>query len=130
MKKLLAIIATAVFFLTACSNPGHQLIGTWKVSKVETNFQDTNLPKAIVKHIQNEQKQLSFKIINDSLMVLILDKNAHEAKWKINPSTKEIQYYFDDHKNSVNKLGKLEGNDIVTESHTPLGTLTVIFKKQ
>lgn len=130
MKKLLALSAIAVFFLMACSSPGHQLIGTWKVSKVETNFKDTNLPKAIITHIKDEQKKLSFKIINDSLMVLILDKNTHEAKWKIDSKTKVIKYYFDDQKNSVNKLGTLEGNEIVSESHTPLGMLTVIFKKQ
>ena len=130
MKKLLALSAIAVFFLMACSSPGHQLIGTWKVSKVETNFKDTNLPKAIITHIKDEQKKLSFKIINDSLMVLILDKNTHEANWKIDSKTKVIKYYFDNQKNSVNKLGTLEGDEIVSESHTPLGMLTVIFKKQ
>ncbi|MBE0651049.1 MAG: hypothetical protein IH595_09420 [Bacteroidales bacterium] len=130
MKKLLAFSAMAVFFLAACSSSGHELIGTWKVSKVETHFKDTNLPKAIITHIKDEQQQLSFKFINDSLMVLILDKNTHEAKWNIDSKTKVIKYYFDDQKGSVNTLGTLEGNEIVTESNTPLGTLTVIFTKQ
>ena len=130
MKRLLALAAMAVFFLAACSNSTHQLVGTWKVSKVETNFKNSNLPKPVLTHIKNEQKQLSFKIINDSVMVLILDNNTHEAKWKMDPKTKVIKYYFDNQKNSMNKLGTWNGNNIVSQSHTPLGELTVVFKKQ
>ncbi len=114
----------------SCSNTGHELVGTWKVSQVKTNFKDTNLPKVVIAHIKDEQKQLSFKIINDSVLVVILDKNAHEAKWKMDSKSKVISYYFDNQKNIINKLGTWEGNDIVSESNTPLGKLTVIFKKQ
>ena len=130
MKKLLVLAAMAVFFLTACSSSEHQLIGTWKVNKVETNFKDNNLPKSVVEHIKNEQKQLSFRIVNDSVMMLILDNNTHEARWKMDAKTKEIKYYFEKQKTAVHKLGTLEGNNIVTQSNTPLGTLTVTFKKQ
>lgn len=130
MKKLMALTAMAVFILTACSSPIQHLVGTWKVSKVETNFKDTNLPKSVVAHIKNEQKKISFKIVNDSILVLMLDNNTHEARWQMNPKTKVIKYYFHHQKNSMNKLGTWEGNDIVSQSKTPLGELTIVFKKQ
>lgn len=130
MKKLLVPAVITAFFLISCSNTGRELVGTWKVSQVETNFKDSNLPKAIITHIKDEQKQLSFKIINDSVMVLILDQNTHEAKWKMDSKTKVISYYFDSQKNVINKLGTWDGNDITSESNTPLGKLTVTFKKQ
>jgi PBP1b-binding outer membrane lipoprotein LpoB len=130
MKKLFALIAVSLFFLAACSSPSQHLVGTWKVSKVETNFKDTNLPKSVIAHIKNEQKKISFKIVNDSILVLMLDNNTHEARWKMNPKTKVINYYFHHQKNAMNKLGTWEGNDIVSESSTPLGKLTVVFKKQ
>lgn len=130
MKKCLVLSVITVFFLISCSRTGHQLVGTWKVNKVELNFKDANLPQAVITHIKDEQKQLSFKIINDSLMVLILSHNTHEARWQMDPKTKVIKYYFEGRKNSVNKLGKWEGSEIVCESNTPLGTMTVIFTKQ
>lgn len=130
MKKLLVLAAVTVFFLAACSSSKHQLLGTWKVSKVETNFKNTNLPKAVVEHIKDEQKQLSFKIVSDSVMVLILDNNTHEARWKMDPKTKVIKYYFKNKENSVYKLGTWDGNNITTQSNTPLGDITIIFKKE
>lgn len=130
MKKLLALTAMAVLFLAACSSPTQHLVGTWKVSKVETNFKDTNLPKSVVTHIKNEQKKISFRIVNDSIMVLMLDNNTHEARWKVNPKTKVIKYYFNNQKNSMHKLGTWKENNIVSQSNTPLGELTIVFKKQ
>lgn len=130
MKKLLVLSLITSLFLISCSGTNHQLVGTWKVSKVETNFKATNIPKAVITHIKNEQKQISFKIINDSIMVLILDKNTHEARWKMDPNSKMIKYHFKSQKNYINKLGKWEGNEIVSTTNTPLGTLTVVFTKQ
>lgn len=130
MKKLLVFAAVSVFFLAACSSSKHQLVGMWKVSKVETNFKNSNIPKAVVEHIKDEQKQLSFKIVNDSVMVLILDNNTHEARWKMDPKTKVIKYYFKNKENSIHKLGTWNGNDITTQSNTPLGEITITFKKE
>ena len=130
MKKLLVLTVMTVFFMAACSSPGHHLVGTWKVSKVETNFKETNLPKSIVTHIKNEQKKISFKIINDSILVLMLDHNTYEARWEMNPETKVIKYYFHHRKNSKHPLGTLKNNTIISQSTTPLGALTVVFKKQ
>lgn len=120
----------AVFFLSSCSSPKRKLIGTWKVSKVETNFKNTKLPPNIIAHIKEEQKQISFEIVNDSVMVLMLDNNAHEAKWILGPKDKSISYYFSHQKNTINKLGVWNGNTIVSKSNTPLGQLIVIYAKK
>lgn len=130
MKKLLILSAIAMFFMVSCSNPESKLIGTWKVTDVQAHFDVKNLPPNITKHVENEQKKISFKIVSDSVMVLILDKNTHEAIWKMDPKTKVIKYYFSDQKNLINTLGTVKGNQIVSESKTPLGKITVVFEKQ
>ena len=130
MKKLLALSVIAVFFITSCSNPNSKLIGTWKVNSVKTHFKMSNLPSNVIQHVENEQKKISFKIVSDSVMVFMLDNNTHEAKWNMDPQTHVIKYYFTNQKDLVNTLGTLKGNQIISNSNTPLGKITVVFEKQ
>jgi len=130
MKKLLLATIVVVFFLASCSSPKSKLIGTWKVSKVETDFGKTKLPPELITHIVDEQKKLSFRFVSDSVMVLLLDKNPHEAYWKLNEKTKTITYYFSNQKNRVNTLGVLKGNEIINETKMPLGELKVHYQKR
>lgn len=119
-----------LFFFSSCSGPASRLQGTWKVSDVETHFDVQNLPANIIQHVKDEQKNISFRMVSDSVMVLILDKNTHEAIWKMDPKTHVIKYYFSNQKGFMNILGTLKGKDIISESNTPLGKITVTFKKE
>ena len=130
MKKFLILSAITMLFLAACAGPKSKLIGTWKVADVQTHFDSQNIPAGIITHIKDEQQKISFKIVSDSVMVLMLDKNTHEAIWKIDTKTNVIKYYFSDQKDLVNTLGTLKGNQIISESKTPLGKITIVFEKQ
>lgn len=130
MKNLWVPVVLLFFFFSSCTSEQSKLKGTWKVSDVETQFKVKNLPSNLIQHIKDEQKKISFKVVSDSVMVLILDKSPHEAVWKMNPKTHVIKYYFSDQKGFLNTLGTLKGNEIVSESKTPLGKITVTFTKE
>jgi hypothetical protein len=130
MKKLLLGSLIVVLFLASCSNPKSKLIGTWKVDNVETDFGKTKLPVELVKHIEDAQKKLSFRIVSDSIMVLLLDNNPHEARWDLDSKTGTITYYFSKQKGIVNTLGKVVDNEIINETKMPLGKLKVHYQKQ
>ena len=129
MKKLLLVAVMAIVFLGSCRSPESKLIGDWKVTDVKTDFGKMQLPPALEAHIVAEQKKISFRIINDSVMVLMLDNNTHEAKWKMDKQH-NISYYFTSQPRFVNRLGKWNGNEIVSDSKIPLGKLVVIYEKK
>lgn len=130
MKKILLASFVIVLFLASCSSPEHKLIGTWKVAKVDTQFGKTKLPPELITHIVDSQKKLSFRIVNDSILVMLLDKNPIEAHWKLDNKTQTITYYFSTQKSRVNTLGVLKGDEIINETKMPLGKLKVHYQKQ
>lgn len=130
MKNFWIPAVLLLFFFSSCTSSESKLIGTWKVVNVETHFNTNNLPPNIIQHVKDEQKKISFRIVSDSVMVLMLDNNTHEAIWKMDPKTHVIKYYFSNQKDLVNTLGTLKGNQIVSESNTPLGKITVVFEKK
>ncbi|MBN2639396.1 MAG: hypothetical protein JXR65_09980 [Bacteroidales bacterium] len=130
MKNFWIPAVLMLFFFSSCSSQGSKLKGTWKVSNVETHFEVQNLPPNVIQHVKDEQKKISFRIVSDSVMVLMLDNNTHEAIWKMDPKTHVIKYYFSNQKDLINTLGTFKGNEIISESNTPLGKITVVFEKQ
>ena len=130
MKKILLASFIVILFMISCSSSKSKLIGTWKVVKVETEFGKTQLPVELIKHIEDSQKKLSFRIVSDSIMVLLLNKNPHEARWNLNDKTGIITYYFSTEKGRVNTLGKVVDNEIINETKMPLGKLKVHYQKQ
>ncbi len=129
MKKFWILALLAIVFLGACNSPESKLIGNWKVAGVQTDFGKIKLPPEIIAHIVAEQKKISFRIINDSVLVLMLDNNTHEAKWKMDKQH-NISYYFTTQPRLVNKLGKWNGNEIITDTKMPLGKLVVTYEKK
>ncbi len=131
MKKIGILFFVPVFiFLASCSSPAGKLKGDWKVTDVKTEFGKTKLPPELVAHIVAEQKKISFRILNDSVMVLMLDNNTHEAKWKMDKEH-NITYFFSTQPQMVNKLGKWDGaSKIISDSKTPLGDLIVTYEKK
>lgn len=129
MKKYGILFLMVLVFAGACNSPASRLKGEWKVTDVKTEFGKTKLPPEVVAHIVAEQKKISFRILNDSVMVLLLDHNTHEAKWKMDKNH-NISYWFTSQPALVNKLGKWDGTKITSRSKTPLGDLVVTYEKK
>ncbi len=134
MKKVVFVIGVLVMMgLVACQNsPESKLIGTWKVVEVETDFDESRTNSQMIKQVVETQKQTFFKIINDTLMVIISTGNTYEAKWKLNPDDQSITYTFDEwDDNSVPfELGVYVDNQIIAESNMAMGKIVVYFEKE
>lgn len=134
MKKILFIIGLVVgAALYSCqSSPESKLIGTWKVVEVETDFDEDFARPQMLKQMVETQKDTFFKILNDSIMVIISSGNTYEANWKLNPENQMITYIFSDSPDlSVPfDLGVYTEQQIVAESNMSMGKMVVHFEKE
>jgi len=134
MKKVVVAIGVLVMMgLVACQNsPESKLKGTWKVVEVETDFDETRTNPQMIKQVVETQKQTFFKIMNDTLMVIISTGNTYEAKWKLNPDDQSITYTFDewDDNSTPFTLGVFVDNQIIAESKMAMGKMVVYFEKE
>lgn len=133
MKRSLLVIAafTLLMLVVSCGkSPEKKLIGTWKVGDVQTEFNETEVTPEMLRQVVEMQKQTHFRIINDSTMVIISNNNTHEAYWELNSDDNAITYYFRGMETTSNKLGVVEGNQIVNTSNTPLGVITIYYEKE
>ena len=133
MKKSLLFFFTAATILLLSSCGGSlesKLIGTWKVSDVQTDFKEAEVTPETYAQVVEIQKQTHFRILNDSTMVIISNNNTHEAKWFLNTDENEITYFFSGMESTQNKLGNYKDSQIVSESETPLGTIMIYYDKE
>ncbi len=129
IKFSILFLISVMFFAVSCGGPGNKLRGTWKVSKVDTKFDENTMTPEMIKQIVDLQKKTYFKIIDDSSMVIISDNNPFDARWYIDDNN-VISYKF---KNSVTKpnvLGKFEDGVIKSESNTALGKIITYYEKE
>lgn len=129
MKKIF-IAGIVLLGMISCSSPESKLVGTWKVSNVETNFDEQKVSPEMLNQIIEMQKQTYFRIINDSVMIIISNDNSHETKWVFNEDDSTITFFFEGMETSPNKLGIYISPEIISETNTPLGTMTVHYEKE
>lgn len=133
MKRtfFLPVLILALIIVSSCgSNPKAKLIGSWKVSDVQTDFKEGSVTPEMIAQVVEMQKQTYFRFVNDSTMVIISNNNTHEAKWVYNEEEKTIAYFFTGMETSPNILGTFEDNLITSESETPLGVITTYYAKE
>ncbi len=99
---------------------------------METDFDETRVNPQTLKQVVELQKQTFFRILNDSVMVIISTGNTYEARWKLNPEDQRITYTFkgSDMTALPNELGVLVDNQIVAESDMYMGKMVVHFEKE
>ena len=134
MKKVIFVIGVLVMMgLISCQNsPESKLIGTWKVVEVETDFDETRSNPQMIKQVVETQKQTYFRILSDTMMVIISTGNTYEAKWKLNPDDQSITYTFNEwDDNSIPfELGVYVDKQIISESNMAMGKMVVYFEKE
>ncbi|NOX86215.1 MAG: hypothetical protein GXO86_09670 [Chlorobi bacterium] len=132
-KTLTHFIAFTFIAVTAVScqqSIEKQLTGTWKVTDVQTNFDETKVTPEMLRQVVDMQKKTYFRILNDTTMIIISNNLTHEARWHFNKETSEIIYSFTGMRNMSNTLGKYEGNSIINKSTTPLGVIITTYEKE
>jgi len=129
MKLNFILFAALLFTIVSCSSPESKLIGTWKVIDVETHFDDANMSPEMILQVVEMQKGTFFKIINDSVIIIMSSNNTHEARWSYNSNDNTVSYYFDT-PDDKNKLGIFQDGNIVSESNTPAGKMIVKYGRE
>jgi len=132
IKNLLVITGFILMMLAiSCgSSPEKKLIGTWKVADVKVDFDESKVSPEMLSQIIEMQKQTYFRIINDSVMVIISNDNTHETKWALNLEDNTISFFFDGMEAKPNKLGVYSEPSIISESNTPLGKMITYYEKE
>jgi len=131
MKKIFfASVSIALFLFVSCSSPESKLIGTWKVKNVETNFDEQKVSPETLSQVIEMQKHPYFRIMNDSVMIIISNDNSHEAIWVFNDENSTLTFFFEGMETSPTKLGVFIDPEIVSETNTPLGKITIFYGKE
>lgn len=129
--KLIKIISIAIVLIaTSCSGPENKLTGTWKVADVETDFDDSKVTPAMALQIVEMQNETYFRILNDSIIIIVSSDNTHEAKWSFNNEDDVVSYYFESTPSRKNKLGTLIDGNIVSETNAPIGKMVITYGKE
>lgn len=132
MKKtlLFPLLFLAILVISSCgSNTESELIGTWKVSDVTTEFDENQVTPEMLAQVVEMQKQTHFRFLNDSMMVIISNNNTHEASWLFDEENQTITYFFSGMETQPNVLGTYSDKKIVNESQTPLGLIVTYYSK-
>ncbi len=130
---MFACVITSVSLFYACnSNPKSKLVGTWKAETVDVKFDEQRVSPEMIRQVGLENKQVFFKIQNDSTMQLYISANGNPQNlfWFYNVEDNKITYgYKIDDFNTI-ELGKLIDGKIISESETPLGKIVTTFKQE
>jgi len=131
MKRilLLSVVSLLLFAASCGSDPKAKLIGTWKVDKVDTEFDESKVTPEMLTQIVEMQKGTFFKFVNDSTMVIVSNNNTHEAFWLLDDEG-TISFYFKGQELKPNKLGKVEDGKIIATSKSPLGSMKIWYVKE
>lgn len=133
MNRLFLTVGLALMVILAVSCGGStnsKLVGTWKVKNVETDFDETKVTPEMLSQVVDMQKQTYFRILNDTAMVIISNRNTHEAKWSFDANDQSLTYFFKGNGSKANPLGKLVGESIVSETKTAMGVMTIYYEKE
>jgi hypothetical protein len=127
--RLLTTLMMTIFLVSCGSNPEKELLGTWKVENVQTDFNEKEVTPEMLAQVVDMQKQTYFRFMSDSVMVIISSNNTHEANWTYNEEENMIMYFFEGMETRPFELGKLVDDKIIQESETALGKITTIYRK-
>ena len=130
LTQFITVVILGAIAVSCGQSVEKQLTGTWKVTDVQTDFDENKVTPEMLRQVVDMQKNTFFRIMNDSMMVIISNNVTHEARWRYDENTSEIIYFFVGMENMSNVLGKYENNQIVSKSNTPLGVITTVYGKE
>ena len=130
MKINLIFLAVLLTTMFSCSSPESKLKGTWKVEDVDAQFDEGTMTPAMLSQVVEMQKETYFRILNDSVLIIVSPDNTYEAKWVLNEENNVINYFFEGMETSINELGILVGGQIVSTTTTPIGEMVITYGKE
>ena len=125
----MSVVSLLLFAASCGSDPKAKLIGTWKVDKVDTEFDESKVTPEMVTQIVEMQKGTFFKFVNDSSMEIISNNKTHEASWLLDDDG-NISFFFEGQELKPNKLGIVEDGKIIATTKSPLGSMKIWYVKE
>jgi len=129
MKWLSQWLLLGVVLLASCSSNKSNLEGIWKVDDVKTEFDETKTTPQMLQQVVELQKQTHFKLLKDSVLVIISNNNTTEAVWMFDKSDNVINFHFKGD-TTMHQLGVYKDPYIVSKTNTMLGNITVTYAKE
>ena len=115
------IILLLVFlFLSSCHRTHDPLIGRWTVERVNVEFNERSATPEMVRQYGELEKGNIIEITKDSVLTFISGGDTLRGRC----SLREQRLYCDG-----KPFGKLEDGLLTTETPTPLGKVTVSYRK-
>ena len=121
MKIRYFLLLALAAMLSACTQKGDSLIGTWTVSKVNVQFDERRNTPELVKQVGEMEKQNVISISKDSMLVF----KGLEDEWQGRASLKKDTLYLEGTAFGVSTDGA-----IVTRTDSPLGEIIVTYWKE
>jgi len=122
------VAALILLFAVSCSStPESKLIGTWKVTDVQVDFDEQKTDPGTVNQVAEREKKTILKFTSDSTLTIIDNNNTHKALWKLAEDGK-VTFSFEGDQ-AINDLGIYEEGKITITSDTPLGEIVTVFEK-
>lgn len=121
MKKTFLFLLALAFPFCACHQKTDSIIGKWVADKVNVRFDEQHSTPEVVKQVGVMEKQNYFIISNDS--VLVFNSLEMEKIGRVS-SDKQGNLFLDDV-----LFGQWKNGEIVTKTPSPLGEITVVYKK-
>lgn len=122
MKKHIPFLFGFALLLSACTENSDSLIGEWKVDKVNVQFDENRSTPELVKQVGEMEKQNHISISADSILVFSsLDNNLQGCLTIDESGTLYCNGTL---------FGEWKNGEIVTKTPSPLGEITVKYKKE
>ena len=122
MKHSFLFLLGLAAMLGACQHDTDPLFGTWTVDKVNVQFNEQRSTPELVKQIGEMERQNTFRINTDSILVFNGLEETKEGRLSLRSDGTML---FDGTAFGVWKDGL-----IVTRTGSPLGEVTVTYKKE
>lgn len=122
MKYNFCLFFVLAMLLVACTSKPDTLIGDWTADKVSVQFDENHSTPELVKQVGEMEKQNRISIGNDS--ILVFNGLDGESRGRMTVDQQGV-IYCDGQKFGIWKEGK-----VVTETPSPLGIITIQYKKQ
>lgn len=134
MKKFtyrFSLILIILSLALACGKgSGPNMTGTWKAVDVKIDFDEQMSTPEMLKQVAEREKQTYLKFLNDSTLNIVAGESTFTAYWVLDKESGVINYRFVDMGIQMTELGKYQDGSIIAESSTPLGKITITYKKE
>jgi hypothetical protein len=113
-KSFVFIMLISIVFLFSCKQePAQMLIGTWKLSKIESSAPMDNVAKQMFAEANKELIEKSTYTFSPEKLILQFDNEKTEATWQLSEDGKTLQVSLSDGKMFSYSISEISDKKIV-----------------